>query len=97
MSELVFSPRAQADLDEIWEYTADRWDVDQADSYVRDRVLACTAIASGRRMGRNAEDVRPGYFKITVVSHVVFYTENNGIMDVVRILHQQMDVTRHLE
>lgn len=97
MSELVFSPRAQFDLDEIWEYTADRWDVEQADSYVRTIVLACTAVASGTREGRNADDIRAGYFKIPVISHVVFYTERNGIMNVVRILHQQMDVSRHLE
>lgn len=97
MSELVFSPRALVDLDEIWEYMADRWDVEQADSYVRTIVLACTAAASGTREGRNADAIRTGYFKIPVVSHVVFYTAPNGIINVVRILHQQMDVSRHLE
>jgi toxin ParE1/3/4 len=96
MSEVVFSPRAQADLDEIWEYTADRWDIQQADTYLRDLVLACSAVASGARKGRDAGDIRAGYFKITVVSHVVFYKERDGIMDVIRVLHQQMDMTRHL-
>lgn len=97
MSEVVFSLRAQADLDAIWEYTADRWDVEQADSYLRDLVSACNAVASGSRRGRSADDIRPGYFKFTVISHVVFYKESNGIMDVIRILHQQMDVSRHLD
>ncbi len=97
MSEVVFSPQAHADLDEIWDYTADRWDIEQADVYVRGLVLACGAVASGARRGRNAGDIRPGYFKLAVVSHVVYYREINGIMDVVRILHQQMDASRHLE
>ncbi len=88
---------AQADLDEIWEYTADRWDIEQVDSYVRDLVHACTAVASGMRMGRSAEVVRSGYFKVTVGSHVVYYMESNEAIDVVRILHQQMDVSRHLD
>jgi hypothetical protein len=32
----VLSPRAQADLDDIWDYTADRWGLDQAETYTRD-------------------------------------------------------------
>jgi toxin ParE1/3/4 len=36
MSGYVLSPRAQADLDEIWEYTAERWDEDQANRYILD-------------------------------------------------------------
>lgn len=95
MKELVFSPRALLDLSEIWEYTADRWDVEQADSYVRGLVDACAEIASGKRNGRNVDDIRPGYFKITVVSHVVFYVLSDDTVDVVRILHQRMDVSRH--
>lgn len=97
MRRVVFSPRAQLDLDEIWEYSADRWNIEQADSYVRGLVHACIELASGTRDGRDAGDIRPGYFKFTVISHVIFYKESNGIMDVVRILHQQLDVTRHLD
>ena len=29
----VLTPRARADLDEIWDYTADRWGLDQAETY----------------------------------------------------------------
>ena len=29
----VFTPRAQSDLDEIWDYTADRWGLEQAETY----------------------------------------------------------------
>lgn len=97
MRDVVFSPRARADLDGIWDYTADGWDVEQADSYVRGLIEACVAVASGRRRGRSAEDIRAGYFKIAFVSHVVFYRLINEDLDVVRVLHQQMDVSRHLD
>jgi len=33
MSRYILSPRAQADLDEIWDYTAERWGVDQAEIF----------------------------------------------------------------
>jgi toxin ParE1/3/4 len=35
MSRFVLSPRAQSDLDEIWDYTAQRWGARQAERYVR--------------------------------------------------------------
>ena len=32
----VLSPRAESDLDEIWDYTAERWGLDQTETYTRD-------------------------------------------------------------
>jgi hypothetical protein len=34
MSGVVITPRARADLKAIWAYTADRWNIEQADRYV---------------------------------------------------------------
>jgi ParE toxin of type II toxin-antitoxin system, parDE len=45
----VLSPRAQTDLDDIWNYTADRWGLDQAETYTRDiwqRIEEVAAIPS---------------------------------------------------
>lgn len=57
----------------------------------------CTALATGRRQGRTADEVRAGYRKAAVGSHVLFYRMAvDGTLDIVRILHQRMDVTRHL-
>jgi toxin ParE1/3/4 len=35
MSRYVLSPRARADLDDIWAYSAQRWGTDQAKDYIR--------------------------------------------------------------
>ena len=35
MTDFVLSPRAQADLDEIWDYTELRWSTTQAERYIR--------------------------------------------------------------
>ena len=48
------------------------------------------------RRGRPCDDVRAGYFRHPVGSHVVFYRRVAGGIDVVRILHQRMDFQRHL-
>ena len=67
------SPRAQRDVDDIWDYTCDRWGLDQADHYlslVRDTVAK---VAETPHVGRSCDDIRAGYRKITVGSHVIFY------------------------
>ncbi len=72
MSGFVLSPAARADLDEIWEYTAERWSIDQAERYVRAIVDACQALVDGQRQGTAVDHIRKGYFKLSVGSHVVF-------------------------
>ncbi|WP_333473608.1 type II toxin-antitoxin system RelE/ParE family toxin [Xanthobacter dioxanivorans] len=54
-------------------------------------------LAAGASVARSAEDVRAGYFRLTVGSHVIFFRlPDDGSLTVVRILHQRMDVSRHL-
>ena len=97
MSGLRYAPAARADLDAIWTYTVERWGVAQAASYVREIDQACHDAAAGRRASTPIDDIRPGYRKLLVRSHVVFWRRYEaGDMVVVRILHQRMDVTRHL-
>lgn len=96
MTGFVLSPAAQLDVDEIWDYTAEHWSVDQADRYTRDIRDACRELAAGSRISR-AVDIREGYRKSAVGSHVLFYkTDDTGRIVVMRILHQRMDAGRHL-
>lgn len=87
------SPAAEADPVGIWDYTAEQWDKDQATRYVvaiRDRL---DGIVAGRIPMRSAADVRPGYFKCAAGSHMLYFTRaDNQTIDVIRILHQSMDV-----
>lgn len=94
--EFRLRPKARADLEGIWLYTADHWSVKQADIYHNRIIDTMTALASGRVKGRSAEHVRPGYLKYPAGSHFVFFKEADYGIDVIRILHSQMDVERHL-
>ncbi|RVU21186.1 type II toxin-antitoxin system RelE/ParE family toxin [Methylobacterium oryzihabitans] len=91
------SAEARRDLAAIWAYSAKRWDEAQADRYVRLIAEGFENLAVGKVAGRSAEDVRPGYRKLAIGSHFVFYRiSGTTTIDVVRILHQRMDVGRHL-
>ena len=93
----ALSPKARADLDGIWDYSAGRWGEDQADRYIHLLADAFSDLADGSIPGSNADHIRKGYFKLPVGSHVVFYRKSAaGGIEVVRVLHQRMDVSRHL-
>jgi toxin ParE1/3/4 len=98
MKGYVLSPAAQADLGEIWDYSARNWGAEQADRYILAIRDACEALADGSRQGRAIDDIRPGYRKLAVASHFLFYRITDaGMIDVIRILHQRMDVASRLQ
>ena len=95
MSRVTFSPAAIADIDGIWDYTAETWGVDQADRYTDDIRDACNDLAAGLKQGR-AVSVRDGYLKYAVGKHFVFFVQAGDGIAVIRVLHQRMDTELHL-
>jgi toxin ParE1/3/4 len=63
MSRFILSPRAKADIDEIWEYTAKTWGERQAEDCIRLLVGAIETVAENPRRGRPYDEVRKGYRK----------------------------------
>jgi toxin ParE1/3/4 len=91
----TISPSARHDLDEIWVYTEARWGSDQAEFYTRQIGRDIAVIAAQPLMGRPCPDIRAGYYRYPSGSHVLFYRLIAGGIDIVRILHERMDVGRH--
>lgn len=89
--------QAEADLEEIWSYTVARWGLTQAEKYMGGVFQMLDIISENPRLGRSADEVRPGYRKKAVGSHIIFYREKGDAIDVVRVLHQSMDLAAHLE
>jgi toxin ParE1/3/4 len=96
MIALRFAPRARADIDGIWTYTVEKWNMGQAEAYLLAIDQALGLLQENPRLGRNARDIGPGLFKFPVASHVIYYRLAAGTLDVVRVLHKSMDVERHL-
>jgi toxin ParE1/3/4 len=92
----TLSPRAQADLEDIWQYTTKRWNVEQAETYVRQLANHFAVVASHPEIGMPCHKIRAGYYRFPAGSHVLFYRIIDGGIDIVRILHERMDFVRHL-
>ena len=97
MAGYALSPAARVDIEEIWDYTVRQWGEAQAERYTRDIRDACEALGDGTLSGRSAEDIRAGYRKAAVGSHVMFYRVRADVVDIVRIVHRNMDVGRHIQ
>ncbi len=88
------TPKAQIDLELIWDYTEKNWGVLQAEVYVQSIRKTLDGLADGSIISQSAEHIRTDYRKSLIGSHVVFFKENNDAIEVIRILHHRMDTSR---
>jgi toxin ParE1/3/4 len=96
VSTYRLTPAAQHDLSSIWDFTEERWDGRQAETYITAIRSAIERVAADAERGRACDDIREGYRRYAIGSHLIFFVERGGGVDVIRILHQRMDPTLHL-
>lgn len=89
------SPLAESDLEQIWLYTLNEWSLDQANRYYDQIMDTIEELAFGQKQGRTV-DIRDEYLKYAVGRHFIFFRRSDGMTDVIRVLHQQMDTERRL-
>jgi toxin ParE1/3/4 len=94
----IISKEAANDLENIWLYTFENWSIEQADRYV-DLILdeveyLCIKPESGFDFG----NIRKDYFRSKVKIHFIFYkvNEKQNELEIIRILHEMMDIENHL-
>jgi toxin ParE1/3/4 len=92
----VISKKAVADLEEIWLYTVEKWSVVQADRYYNLIFDEINFICRNSNSGKSMEHVRKGYRASKVKSHLIFYRVSNNTIEVIRILHERMDIENRL-
>lgn len=97
MRPYLFTAAARKDIVDIGRFTSEKWGKRQRDKYLKQFDDAFKLLARQSDIGRDADDIKPGYKKFSQGSLVIFYragTESRIV--VVRILHNSMDVDRHL-
>lgn len=95
---LLLTPVAQRDLEQIWDYTSERWSDDQAEACLRDIQRAVELLVDNPLLGRVCDEVRAGYRRYTAGSHLQFYRIAAGdTIEIVRVLHKRIDVDQHLD
>ena len=100
---------AEADLAQILRWTAAQFGTRQAQVYARTLSLAIEALSQGPQvLGASArDDIAPGVRVLHVARsgrkgrHIVNFrerpAEDAAVVEVLRVLHDAMDLTRHLD
>lgn len=93
------SKEATIDLESIWFYTFKNWSIEQADRYFNLLMNEIEYISENPKSGKDYGHVREGYFQTRVKSHLIFYKVDlkANAIEIIRILHQQMDIEDRLD
>ena len=92
------SVRASKDIENIWLYTFENWSQEQADRYINLIFDEIEYLFQNANSGKDFSYVRKDYRCSKVKSHLIFYkkTEKQNEIEIIRILHQRMDVENKL-
>ncbi len=97
MAEYLLTPLAVDDLNEIWNYTVEKWSEEQADKYYGMLVDLFEKLAEEPDLGRRYDLIRKGLMGMKAGRHVIFYQfRRTGVIEIIRILHEEMDLESRL-
>jgi toxin ParE1/3/4 len=90
-------PSAERDFVEIGDYTRETWSEEQAQIYLQRLLQTIRQIGERPLSGRLLGGVGADYRSRRSGSHLIFYVAKpDGLVEVVRILHEKVDIRRHL-
>ncbi len=87
---------AESDLEKIYEYTFNNWGIKQAEKYQDELYETMQLLLSKPKLGKEYPYAIEDYRKIHVNRHLIFYRVNLGKCEVIRILHDRMDLKHNL-
>jgi len=97
MPPFLLTSAARKDVIDVGRFTTEKWGRRQRGKYLKQLDDAFRLLARQPEIGRDAEDIKPGYKKLSHGSHIIFYRAGaESKIVVIRVLHNSMDVERHL-
>ncbi len=94
--KIIFLEKALEDLEEIWLYTLKNWSLEQADRYHNLIYEEIDFLARKPNFGKDMSHLREGYRSSKIKSHLIFYKYSSLEIEIIRILHDTMDVPNRL-
>lgn len=97
MPRILKQTLAEQDLIEIWLYTLNEWGEYQADKYLDDLEEAIRLLAEQPLICRERTELNPPVRIHHHAHHLIVYLALEDGINVVRVLHESMDVDSHME
>lgn len=93
MAKYILTNKAVEDLSAIWQYTYEAWSENQADKYYELLTNSFWEIVQNPKLGKRYVEIDAAILGLRVGKHIVFYRiAGFGDIEIVRILHQRMDL-----
>ena len=97
MKRLVVSAAACDDLGTVARYSECEWGKARKKQYVAAIRARFDLLRQQPEIGAERPDLATGYRSLPVGRHMIFYRIEMDSVVVIRVLHQRMDVGRHLK
>ncbi len=97
MSRLLKQAQAEQDLLEIWLYTFNEWGASQADTYLDKLIEAMQLLSKQPLICRERPEFTPTVRIHHHARHLIVYLVVDEGINIVRVLHESMDVAGQLE
>src|SRR5882672_1231076 len=93
---LHLSRQAERDIEGILQYTHETYGDAQRQTYAAALDHALATLTGNPGLGHSSADLSNRHRAFTVEQHVIVYTVSAQRINVARILHGRMDLTRHI-
>ena len=97
MIPYLLRPKAQDDLENIADFSLEKWGKEQEESYLRMLQNSFRSISENPHLGRSIDDVMPGLHRFLAGRHIILYFIAENHIDIVRILLHNMDILLQID
>jgi toxin ParE1/3/4 len=83
-------------MDAISAYTLANWGKAQLMDYIGGLLDSFDRIAENPNIGKRVQGIPARFLRYHYRAHFIFYVRHDNDLHIIRILHQNMDIARHL-
>ena len=90
------SAKAKTDIADIWQYTNKAWGSKQADNYLDTLYNRLIWLTRNTTIWRQRNDILEGLYSCREGRHIIYFRNQENIIEIARILHDSMDAPQNL-
>jgi toxin ParE1/3/4 len=97
LKSFLLSNDADADLDEIFDYTEAEHGFNQAVKYLSDLDNLFEQLVKTPNLGKERKEIKKGIYSIVEQEHIIFYEIREEYILIARVLHGSRDIPKFIE
>jgi toxin ParE1/3/4 len=94
MKEIELTPKAEEDLETIWDYSFRKFGATRADEYIG-RLAAVFDVLATHEIGTKRPELGEDIYSLPVEQHMIYFVPSYSVITIIRILSQSQDTSRH--